>query len=328
MMLQKWCSNNAAVRQYISEVSDEPHFSLDLGNQDTARSLGLVWCPEREHLMFNISQKQTIDTRTKSNLLSSLNSIFDPLGFLGPVLIRGKVFLQELWQIKVNWDDELPPFVRRRWESFTKDLTTLDQLAIPRSVKFNSHGDIQLHGFCDASQIAYGGCVYVRQQINDESWNVQLLCAKSRVAPTKTQKIPRLELCGAHLLDELMSRISKAVGLSLHNARCWTDSTVTLTWIQGGSSKWKTYVANWVTRINEVIEPQNWAHISTTLNPADPLSRGVSATELLHLSLWWSGPEFLQKNLINERYAHKFQLPDEEMLERKPLKFTLATYHK
>lgn len=236
MMLRKWCSNNATVRQYISEVSDKPNFSLDLGNQDTIRSLGLVWCPEKDQLTYSISQREQVDTRTKRSLLSSLNRIFHPLGFLGPVLIRGKVFLKEFWQIKVNWDVQtvnvtvctktmgnLP---------FTKDLENLDQLLIPRSVKYNPHGEIQLHGFCDASQISYGGCVYFRQQVNDELWHVQLLCTKSRVAPTKTQTIPRLELCGAHLLAELISRVAKSMGLSLHNTYCWTDSTVALTWIQ------------------------------------------------------------------------------------------------
>lgn len=102
MMIRKRYSNNPAVKPYISKVSDEPHFSLDLGNQDTVRSLGVVWCTGKDHLKFNISQKQTIDTMTKRTLLSFLNSIFDPLGFLGPVLIRGKIFLQELWQIMVN----------------------------------------------------------------------------------------------------------------------------------------------------------------------------------------------------------------------------------
>ena len=325
MMLRKWCSNNAAVRQYISEVSDEPHFSLDLGNQDTIRSLGLVWCPEKDQLTYSISQREHVDTRTKRSLLSSLNSIFDPLGFLGPVLIRGKVFLQELWQIKVNWDDQLPLSIQKRWETFTKDLENLDQLFIPRSVKYNPHGEIQLHGFCDASQIAYGGCVYFRQQVNDELWHVQLVCAKSRVAPTKTQTIPRLELCGAHLLAELISRVAKSMGLSLHNTYCWTDSTVALTWIQGESSQWKTYVANRVTQINETVKQQNWSHVSTSLNPADPLSRGVSATELLNLSLWWSGPEFLQKRLINNRCKEEFQPPDDNTLERRQLKFTLTT---
>ncbi|XP_008179917.1 uncharacterized protein LOC103308404 [Acyrthosiphon pisum] len=300
MMLRKWCSNNPAVRQYISEVSDEPHFSLDLGNQDTIGSLGLVWCPEKDQLTYSTSQREQVDTRTKRSLLSSLNSIFDPLGFLGPVLIRGK-------------------------ETFIKDLENLDQLFIPRSVKYNPHGEIQLHGFCDASQIAYGGCVYFRQQVSDELCHVQLLCAKSRVAPTKTQTIPRLELCGAHLLAELISRVEKSMGLSLHNTHCWTDSTVALTWIQGESSQWKTYVVNRVTQINEAVKQQNWSHVSTSLNPADALSRGVSATELLNLSLWWSGPKFLQKRLINNRCKEEFQLPDDNTLERRPLKFTLAT---
>lgn len=83
IMLQKWCSNNTTDRQYITQVSNELHFLLDLGQQSTARSLGLkrAWCPEKDHLKFSISTKEVVNTQTKRNLLASLNSFFDPLGF-------------------------------------------------------------------------------------------------------------------------------------------------------------------------------------------------------------------------------------------------------
>ena len=45
---------------------------------------------------------------TKRKVLSLISSLFDPLGWLSPLIIRGRIFLQALWKSKVGWDQELP----------------------------------------------------------------------------------------------------------------------------------------------------------------------------------------------------------------------------
>lgn len=60
------------------------------------------------------------------------------------------------------------------------------------------------HGFSDASTHAYGACIYPRTLDQNGVWSSNLLCSKSRVAPIKNKvTIPRLELCGALLLEKL-----------------------------------------------------------------------------------------------------------------------------
>ncbi|KAL4107544.1 hypothetical protein QTP88_017875 [Uroleucon formosanum] len=68
-------------------------------------------------------------------------------------------------------------------------------------------------------------------------------------------------------VSEALSDIkgSKINGMSLHNTYCWTDSTVALTWIQREFSQWKTYIANRVAQINEVVKQQNWSHALDTV---------------------------------------------------------------
>ena len=44
---------------------------------------------------------------TKRTLLADLNRVFDPLGFLAPILISGKIFIQQLWQLQLDWDTVL-----------------------------------------------------------------------------------------------------------------------------------------------------------------------------------------------------------------------------
>ncbi|XP_050535031.1 uncharacterized protein LOC126902051 [Daktulosphaira vitifoliae] len=326
MQLRKWCSNAEELREHFACASTEKHYSLELSTDMTVSSLGLIWCPITDELKFLSKERTARSVKTKRDLLSTLNSVFDPLGFLGPVLIRGKVFLQELWQINLNWDDVLPEELQVRWATYIQELEGLHQLRIPRAVKTDGQGTMELHGFCDASQSAYGACIYLRQQIGLNSWTVRLLCAKSRVAPTKTLTIPRLELSGALLLAELMNRIVKLSNFNSKDVYCWCDSTVVLAWIQGTPAQWKTYVANRVTQILDAIGNERWRHVPTDCNPADPLSRGINVDALLSSDLWWNGPIFLRG--VEEDWPityESYTVSKEVSNERRPVKFTLTT---
>jgi len=324
MQLRKWCSNSEQMRRIFSETSNISHYSLNLSPDETTTSLN--WCPMSDSLLFLNKSKMSRRSRTKRELLSTLNSVFDPLGFLGPVLIRGKVFLQELWQLKIEWDDELPSHIQTRWRLFVEDLDSLNKLKIPRLAKTNSQGRMELHGFCDASQIAFGACIYLRQFTGAGTWGVHLLCAKSRVAPTKTLTIPRLELSGALLLSDLMCRVSKAINISLENIFCWCDSTVVLAWINGVPAQWKTYVGNRVTQIIENVGAGSWRHISTHQNPADPLSRGVTTQVLLDSNIWWYGPSFLNMDDVTHTLPpEQFPANNEASRELRTIRYTLMT---
>lgn len=89
----------------------------------------------------------------------------------------------------------------------------------------------EVHGFCDASERTYGACVYMRSAKSDGTINVQLVCFKSRVAPIKILFIPRLELCGAQLLAQLMDKLISALEINIDGRYFWTDSLIVLHWL-------------------------------------------------------------------------------------------------
>ena len=125
---------------------------------------------------------------------------------------------------------------------------------------------------------------------------VQLLCAKSKVSPLKTQTIPRLELCRAVVLAKLFNKVQLAIDISIDGIYHWTDSTIVLGWINKQPKDVDdTFVSNRISQIQQITNTKQWRHVPTKSNPADYLSRGMNSNQIANSSLWWLGPEFLQK---------------------------------
>ncbi|XP_060864276.1 uncharacterized protein LOC132940560 [Metopolophium dirhodum] len=99
--LRKWFSNSSELLKPIGKSSNDPLFALQIGTEDIVKSLGLSGKPEADEFRFFVQHNPTRARSTKILLLSDLNRIFDPLGFLSPVLIKVKIFLQQLWQLKI-----------------------------------------------------------------------------------------------------------------------------------------------------------------------------------------------------------------------------------
>ena len=135
--------------------------------------------------------------------------------------------------------------------------------------------------------------VYLRLTDSDENVHISLVASKTKVAPIKRLNIPRLELCGAHLLARLLHHVKYVLHVSHNNVFAWTDSMIVLDWLVGNPRRFKTYVGDRVSCIIELLSPSQWNHVIGIQNPADCASRGLFPSELLEHDLWWNGPEWL-----------------------------------
>ncbi|XP_061717739.1 uncharacterized protein LOC133525497 isoform X1 [Cydia pomonella] len=181
--------------------------------------------------------------------------------------------------------------------------------------------DIQLHGYCDASNDAYAAVVYLRVVDHEGNVTVHLVAARTKVCPIRQISTPRLELSGAVLLSKLLAEVSTVLSMPVSHCRAWTDSTIVLAWLQGEPNRWTTFVANRVTEILSILNHDQWAHVESTSNPADCASRGMSPSDFIQFELWVHGPAWLH----DPNYQHPTSEPVSTELEAKPMKVQVCT---
>ncbi|XP_051153383.1 uncharacterized protein LOC127276780 [Leptopilina boulardi] len=243
---------------------------------------------------------EDIPVPTKRKVLSVISKLYDPFGSLTPVTIVAKLMIQELWLHKLEWDDSLPVDLLKTWNDYYHSLIELEKLKISRwTEKTKSDVTYEPHGFADASSKAYAANVYIRIVDEDGNVKITLIMAKSKVAPLTPVSIPRLELCAVVLLAKIMGYIVSTLNYEDCNLYCHTDSTVVLAWLNKHPSNWRTFVANRVAQVHELVPTAKWRHVPTAENTADCASRGLSALELLNFSLLWQGPSWLKRNSVS-----------------------------
>lgn len=274
------------------------HEKIDLSLYEEQSVLGLYWDLTTDQFKFKIKVEESEESImwTKRLVLSKLGKMYDPNGFIGPVIMKGKIIIQDLWKDKLDWDTQISGVLKERWQHFNKDLTNIKFISLNRWYGLEENKSIQMHGFCDASEKGYGAVVYIRTK-RENGYQIELMASKSRVSPLKAITIPRLELCAANLLVNLVESILPIFENKNYRIFCWSDSQVVLQWLKRPSISLKTFVANRVANVQEKNEKFNmiWNWVSGHQNPADLISRGATISELDKNSIWWHGPDWLNK---------------------------------
>lgn len=299
--LRKWSTNDESVSYFIPAELRGADGPLNLHDDAAIKTLGLHWHPQSDSFGFKVNIPCNNSLPTKRTILSVVARLFDPLGLLSPTIILAKLIMQRLWIAGIGWDDEVPENIKSTWLAYCGSLQHLETIRIPRWLGTTTMIRCQIHAFCDASESAYGAAVYTRCQMGDGSIRVTLVSAKTKVAPIdqKQLTIARLELCGATLATKLIKIISTTFTMEIDSYYAWCDSQIVLCWLQKIPRTWKPFVGNRVAQIQSCPVPVNWQYIASESNPADCASRGLMPNELPEHPLWFTGPEWLQKDMAS-----------------------------
>jgi hypothetical protein len=235
--------------------------------------------------------------------------------------VRCKLFIQRLWQHKIEWDEPLSADLSNEWNDLRDNLSRLSQVKIDRFILCEDFSFVELHGFCDASEKAFGACIYIRSIGSGGNIKSSLLTAKSKIAPLQRVTLARLELNAAELLANLYEKVNNEIEIKFTNVLLWSDSSIALSWINTESNLLNTFVGNRVSRIQSITKSCSWKHIRSQENPADILSRGCTTDDLNNSKLWWNGPWFLER--AQEQWPQESFKVINNLPEMKPVR-TLA----
>lgn len=305
--LRKWSSNNINILNYIDNnntTNSVENYVMYHDHKDF-KTLGIIWDANEDILKFKINITYNKNKITKRTVLSTVSQIYDPLGLIGPAVIRAKLIIQQLWHLKLDWDIEIPKNLQEIWLELMSEINVLNQLQIKRHASIKNSQKLELYGFCDSSEKAYGACIYLATYDSQGNKHIHLLTAKSRVAPLRKETVARLELLSAHLLAKLVLKIKNTLNITISKTIYFTDSTIVLSWLKIEPFKLKTFVANRVSKIMEITKLHEWRHVRSKNNPADMISRGLKPTELLNNEVWFHGPEFLKNDSFLSDFEEK-----------------------
>ena len=224
--------------------------------------------------------------------------MYDPLGLFCPVTLQGKLFLQELWNKKLSWDDKLSSKDKEKWNKIKEDLKKLPRCRFPRFIgitqkkKNQDKTTYQLVGFCVHPNMHTPG-LYTCIRESEKHARLILFFSKLRLAPNKTVSFPWLELLAAFIGTRAIQFVANQLPVQLTEKHLWIDSQCVLSWI-GSERHSSRFIENRVAEIQKH-KDITFHYVPSKENPADLASRGLYINERLGNSLWWHGPEWMVK---------------------------------
>ena len=295
-VLTKFQSSHPALLQDISTPEKAPPIKI-IQDEDHTKALGMRWNMSTDAFYYDANVLKDIKVDTKRQMLRATSSLWDPFGGIAPLLIPPKRIFQKVIKLGLDWDEPLPIEICSEWDQWYAGLEGLQDLEFPRAMlrKDIENVRIEIHNFSDASEEAYGCAAYVRAEYPSGEIDVNLLCAKGRIAPVSLVTIPRLELMSAHLATKMNVVVRRELTMPIVESHFWSDSTVTLHYIRNTALRLQTFVANRVSFIHQNTAVDKWHHVRTDVNIADIISRGVFSVKDLPPT-WIKGPEFLSKD--------------------------------
>ncbi|KAL6723514.1 hypothetical protein Aduo_018508 [Ancylostoma duodenale] len=284
-------------RTKSNEVNDKLPETI-LAKSITPKVLGILWNSDDDTMMISCRcpEKSRITKRTISEQVAA---VYDPMGWITPLTLLPKLFLQQLWKLEYKWDQELSEDHQREWTNITAQVQGFTR-NLPRRICDDS-ATACLVAFSDASKNAMAACVYLVCEGSSA-----LVIAKSKLPSIKDNPtIPKLEINALTMATRLVNTVFHAIRskVSISAIMISSDSELSLSWLANPHPDQKAgvLVRNRTAEIRRIADDLKrtgplvkFGYVKTDLNPADCATRGLTRDDL-NEHLWWTGPDFLVK---------------------------------
>ncbi|XP_062542447.1 uncharacterized protein LOC134210417 [Armigeres subalbatus] len=281
---------------------------------ESERVLGLIWKPTEDVFTFDLSSlkdeiRVLIDstrTPTKRQVLRTIMSLFDPLGFISHFVIHGKILMQQIWRAGTDWDEFISDDLQEKWRYWCQYMQRLEEVSVPRCffnmMESSAVKKVEAHLFVDASEGACAAVLYLRL-VDNGLPRCALVAAKTKVAPLRPVSVPRLELQAAMIGTRLLDAVMTSLDIQVATRYLWSDSLTVLSWLRSDSRKYHQFVAFRVGEILTTTSVDEWHYVPSRLNVADLATKWKDGPNFDPNSPWFRAPDFL--------YSSKEQWPKE-----------------
>ncbi|XGW34718.1 hypothetical protein V3C99_018603 [Haemonchus contortus] len=306
MNLRGFQTNNAEVNA-MTMIPD-----TDRSTKKISKVLGIVRDSNDDQIHIRVSLEEK-PRYTKRSVCEQIASIFVPMGWLTPVMVQGKLFLQELWRQQYDWETIIAEHHENEWRRIVAIISGCE-FQLPRMV-LPEHAQATLAIFADASCKALAACAYL--VAGDES---HLMFNKSRLPNAKdSPTIPKMEMNAITLATRIAYMLYQALEskITITSIKIFSDSQISLSWLATNPIRKEVgvLVKKRVTEIRSTVRlmevPVRFGYVETAKNPADCATRGLTAEEMKSHS-WWRGPEFLKyPEETGDPPYNTFELPED-----------------
>ena len=211
------------------------------------------------------------------------------MGLICPLFIKMKIAMRTVVSLGLGWDTPIPAPLQTTWRAFTRELLNFPEVKFPRSVvPEDAVGRPEVVGFFDASDQAYGCCIYIRWKLKNGSWNVQLLCGKARVCPTSGLTTPRAEMNGLLMLARLIEVVVLAFSVLPQRITIAGDSTCSISSMEATASVLAPYFQHRTAEIGEILKRLDTykGALITVHEELDADTDGTYVDQLQHSICW------------------------------------------
>ena len=294
------------VRQWIG---NSDHFMKSIKDDDRCiknpiKVLGVTWDVTTDKLYIKPNFGPCVTLHTKRSLISALSKVFDPYGFWMPLMVSGKLLIQEVWKAGLSWDEPLNPEMNILACALVKELSNFD-FQISREVVVRP-APVVLHVFGDSSTKCFGIVAYISC-----NGKLQFLMSKSRLAPIKPPTLPQLELTALNFAARIAKFIlesyrcrSNDEQVEISEINIWSDSEISLHWVHSKTVHKKAYVRHRVEDIRKLCPNAIFRHVDSKSNPADLITRGLTVKEFRKSETFWrNGPQNIEALMQTEFQA-------------------------
>ena len=119
--IKNWTFSGQKLEQKRSkdQIAVQALLKKDMEN-DVGKVLGMEWDTEADEIRFKSTQLSRRKETTKRECISTICSIYDPMGLLAPVAASAKIILRKVWATRpsIDWDDPLPESLQKEWNGF------------------------------------------------------------------------------------------------------------------------------------------------------------------------------------------------------------------